>query len=105
MGPTLSRLQQRTMPPLRLMVPKVGRRPVAPQRVDGDVMEPSVSVPMVKGRRPAATEAAEPADEPLDPCWRFQGLRVSPPNHLLLNARAPSESFAQRTAPACLSRL
>jgi hypothetical protein len=39
---------------------------------------------MVNGNKPATTEAAEPAEEPLDPCFKFQGFFVSPPNHLLL---------------------
>src|SRR5438270_11902445 len=99
-GPALSRLQQSTIAPLRLTVPNVGLSPVAPHRVEGDTMEPNVSVPMVNGRRPATTDAAEPADDPLEPCCRFHGFFVSPPNHLLLYASAPSDSFAQSTAPA-----
>src|SRR5690349_5246447 len=105
MGPTLSRLQHSTMAPLLLTVPKLGLNPVAPQRVEGETMEPRVSVPSVNGNNPATTEAAEPADDPLDPCLRFQGFLVSPPNHLLLYASAPSESFAQSTAPASFSRV
>src|SRR6476620_3266679 len=100
MGPALSRLQQSTIPPLLLTVPKVGLKPVAPHLVDGDTMEPNVSVPNVNGRRPATTEAADPAEEPLEPCFRFQGFFVSPPNHLLLLASAPRESLAHNTAPA-----
>src|SRR5437762_8368479 len=102
-GPTLSRLQQRTIAPERLTEPNVGLRPVAPHRVEGETMDPKVSVPIVKGSSPATTDAAEPADDPLEPCFRFQGFFVSPPNHLLLYASAPSESFAQRTAPAFFS--
>ena len=41
------RLQHKTIAPLLLTVPKVGRSPVAPQRVDGDTIDPRVSVPMV----------------------------------------------------------
>src|SRR5215208_6585768 len=100
MGPALSRLQQRTIAPLLLMVPNVGRRPVVPQVADGDTIDPCVSVPMVNGNKPAATDEAEPADEPLDPSCRFQGFFVSPPNHLLFWAKAPMESLAQSTAPA-----
>src|SRR6476620_3073543 len=100
MGPALSRLQLKTMAPLRLTVPNVGRKPVAPQRVEGETIEPNVSVTMVKGNNPATTDAAEPAEEPLDPCARFQGFFVSPPNHLLLYAKAPKESLAHNTAPA-----
>src|SRR5215207_7751233 len=102
-GPALSRLQQSTIAPLLLTVPKLGRKPVAPQRVDGETMEPRVSVPIVKGSKPATTEDADPADDPLEPCWRFHGFFVSPPNHLLLLASAPKESLAHNTAPAAFS--
>src|SRR4026207_59236 len=104
-GPALSKLQQSTMAPERLIEPNVGRKPVAPQRVDGETIEPNVSVPIVNGKSPATTAAAEPADEPLDPCFKFQGFFVSPPNHLLLKASAPSDSLAQSTAPAFLNLL
>src|SRR5215210_7578578 len=102
-GPALSRLQHNTMAPLLLTVPNVGRNPVAPHRVEGETIDPSVSVPIVKGNKPATTEAADPADDPLDPCWRFHGFFVSPRNHLLLYASAPRESLAHKTAPAFLN--
>src|SRR5579863_4578149 len=82
MGPSLSIVQLRAMAPVRGTKPKVGRSPVAPQRVDGELMEPSVSDPMAKATHPAATALAGPADDPLDPCAGFHGLRVWPPNHL-----------------------
>jgi hypothetical protein len=62
----LSRLPQSCIPPARDTRPKVGRRPVVPQRWQGEVIEPSVSVPMAKAQRPAATAEAEPALEPLE---------------------------------------
>ena len=93
------------MAPERLIEPTVGRKPVAPHLVDGETIEPRVSVPIVNGSNPATTDAAEPADEPLDPCFQFQGFFVSPPNHLLLYASAPRDSLAQSTAPAALNRL
>ena len=80
MGPSLSMLQERAMAPARLTRPKVGRRPVAPVRVAGETMEPSVSLPMLKPTSPATVAAAEPAEEPELPCSRFHGLRVRPPN-------------------------
>ena len=49
MGPSLSIVQLRAMAPVRGTKPKVGRRPVSPQRVEGEEMEPSVSEPMAKG--------------------------------------------------------
>ena len=84
MDPTLSRLQQSTIAPERLTVQNVGRKPVTPQRLEGEIIDPQVSVPMAKGNNPAEVAAADPADDPLDPCFKFQGFLVSPPNHLLL---------------------
>src|ERR1700727_1936361 len=89
MGPSLSMVQLRAMAPVRGTKPKVGRRPVSPQRVEGEAMEPRGSEPMAKATQPAATALAEPAEEPLEPCFGFQGLRVWPPNHLSPMARAP----------------
>jgi len=79
MGPSLSILHESAIAPDRLTLPYVGRSPVTPQRVDGDTMEPSVSLPIAKPTNPAAVVAAEPAEEPLEPCSRFQGFRVRPP--------------------------
>ncbi len=42
-------------------------------------MEPRVSVPMAKPTQPAAVALALPAEEPLEPCFGFQGLRVRTP--------------------------
>jgi hypothetical protein len=53
------------MPPARDTRPKVGRRPVVPQRWLGEVIEPSVSVPMENPHRAAAVAEAEPALDPL----------------------------------------
>jgi hypothetical protein len=92
------------MAPVRGTKPKVGRRPVSPQRVQGDEIDPSVSEPMAKATHPAATALAEPADDPLEPCSGFQGLRVRPPNHLSPMARAPSVNLATSTAPAASRR-
>ena len=82
MGPILSMLQLRAMAPWRLTRPKVGRRPVVPHTVDGDTMEPSVSVPIPNGSKPADTAEAVPADEPLEPVSGCHGLRVRPPNQM-----------------------
>lgn len=56
--------------PVRGTRPKVGRRPAAPQRWLGEVIEPRVSLPMPKPTSPAAVAEAEPALEPLDPSRR-----------------------------------
>jgi hypothetical protein len=42
----------------------VGRNPVMPQKADGVRMEPTVSEPMAKQTRPAATAEPGPLDEP-----------------------------------------
>src|SRR5215467_720817 len=104
MGPSLSIVQERAMAPVRGTNPNVGRRPVVPQRVEGDEMDPSDSEPMAKATQPAAVAEADPADDPLDPCLLFQGLRVMPPNHLSPWASAPSVSLATSTAPAASRR-
>src|SRR5438270_12329933 len=103
-GPSLSIVQERAIAPVRGTNPNVGRRPVVPQRVEGEEIEPSVSDPMAKATQPAAVADADPADDPLEPCLGFQGLRVMPPNHLSPWASAPSVSFATRTAPAASRR-
>src|ERR1041385_6022259 len=103
-GPSLSMVQESAIAPVRGTNPNVGLRPVVPQRVDGDEMEPSVSEPMAKATQPAAVAEDDPADDPLDPCLVFQGLRVIPPNHLSPWASAPSVSLATNTAPSTSSR-
>src|SRR6185312_4928167 len=100
MGPSLSMLHESAMAPVRGTRPKVGRNPVTPQRVDGDEMEPSVSEPMENATQPAEVADAGPAEDPLDPCAVFQGLRVVPPYQTSPCASAPSVSFATSTAPA-----
>src|ERR1019366_8588338 len=96
MGPSLSIVQLSAIAPVRGTKPNVGRKPVSPQRVEGELMEPSVSDPIAKATQPAATALAEPADEPLEPCAGFHGLRVRPPYHLSPIANAPSVNFATR---------
>src|SRR5579859_2191316 len=103
-GPSLSIVQLSAIAPVRGTKPNVGRSPVSPQRVLGEEMEPSVSEPIAKPTHPAATALAEPADDPLDPCSGFHGLRVRPPNHLSPIASAPSVNLATSTAPAASSR-
>ena len=103
-GPSLSIDHDSAIAPLRGTRPKVGRKPVAPQRVDGDTIEPSVSEPIANATPPATVALAEPADEPLEPCAGSHGLRVRPPNHRSPIAISPSESLATRIAPASSSR-
>src|SRR5437868_2490480 len=99
-GPSLSSVQQSVIQPARLTRPNVGRSPLAPQRVHGETMLPIVSLPIAKPTRPATTADADPADEPLEPCFTFHGLRVKPPNHWSPIANAPSVNLATSTAPA-----
>src|SRR5215472_15713955 len=82
MGPSLSMLHESAMAPVRGTRPNVGRRPVVPQRVEGDEIEPKVSEPIENATHPAAVAEAEPAEEPPEPCAGFHGLRVRPPYHL-----------------------
>ena len=77
---------------------------MTPQMLDGEMMEPRVSVPSAKPTRPAAVAAHGPADEPLEPVSGFHGLRVVPPNQTPPWASAPIESLATSTAPASRSR-
>lgn len=64
---------------LSSLLPKVGRKPVAPQVEDGETIDPQVSVPMAKGMSPATVADVEPADEPEEPNWVFHGFLVLPP--------------------------
>src|SRR6185503_13573041 len=80
-GPILSMLQASAIAPVRGTRPKEGLSPVTPQRVDGEEIEPRVSVPIENPTSPAAVALAGPADEPLDPCSGHQGFRVTAPNH------------------------
>src|SRR5712672_800816 len=97
-------LQDKAIAPVRGTKPNVGRKPVQPQRVEGEEIDPSVSEPMLKATQPAAVADAGPAEDPLEPCAGFQGLRVLPPNHTSPCASAPSVNFATSTAPASSRR-
>src|SRR5437899_3052239 len=104
-GPSLSMVQDKAMAPVRGTSPKEGLRPVVPQRVEGEEIEPKVSEPIANATQPAAVAEADPADDPLEPCLVFQGLRVMPPNHLSPWASAPRVSLATSTAPFSSNRL
>src|SRR5260370_3888864 len=93
MGPSLSMVQERAMAPVRGTRPNVGRKPVAPQRVEGDEIEPNVSDPMAKATQPAEVAEAEPAEDPLEPCFGVHAMRLMPPNHLSPCASPPSGSL------------
>ena len=69
-GPAVSWLWAMGMMPARLTNPSVGLMPTMPVVCDGQMIEPSVSVPTAAAHRFAATATPEPE---LDP----QGLRSS----------------------------
>src|SRR5712692_935163 len=104
MGPSLSMLHESAIAPVRGTSPNVGRSPVHPHRVLGEEIEPSVSEPMANATQPADVADAEPADDPLEPCAVFHGLRVFPPNQWSSMASAPRLSLATSTAPAASRR-
>src|SRR5436190_20699691 len=64
MGPSLSSDQQSVIAPVRGTRPNVGRNPVMPQRMAGEMMLPPVSLPTENPTRPAAVAAPGPALEP-----------------------------------------
>src|SRR5690606_29704722 len=93
-------LQLNAIAPCRLTVPNVGRKPLAPQRVEGETIEPNVSVPIENATKPATVADALPADDPLEPCFKFHGFLVTPPNQMSPIANAPIVNLATSTAPA-----
>src|SRR5690349_13112954 len=62
--------------------PRVGFKPTTPFIAEGQMMEPSVSVPMATGARPAATAAPLPALEPQGVRSSTCGFLVRPPTAL-----------------------
>jgi hypothetical protein len=70
MGPAVSWLAEMGIIPLWLTSPTVGLIPTMPFADEGQMIDPSVSVPTAAAQSPAETAAPEPE---LDP----QGLRSS----------------------------
>src|SRR5271156_855019 len=91
------------MTPCRLTRPKVGRRPVTPQRPEGLRIDPLVSVPIANATHPPAVADPGPADDTLDPCSVFNGFFICSPNQLSPCANSPDVNFASSTAPASRS--
>src|SRR5262245_33173594 len=81
-GPAVSCDCEMGMMPARLHSPTVGLMPTMPQLVDGAVIDPSVSVPIAKGARFAATATAEPELDPEGERSSAYGLRHWPPRAL-----------------------
>src|SRR4030095_9201161 len=63
-GPTSPRLPATTTTPARDTRPYVGLSPKTPQSEAGTRIDPLVSEPRLSGTSPAATDAADPPDEP-----------------------------------------
>src|SRR6266851_7930539 len=68
--------------PCWLTRPTAGLIPTTPLADEGQIMEPSVSVPTATGIRPAATATADPLDEPHGDLSSTWGLRHCRPRAL-----------------------
>ncbi|MNI50361.1 hypothetical protein D3C73_1050180 [compost metagenome] len=98
--------------PLRLNNPTVGLSPTTPLSDAGQTIEPAVSVPTLKGAKPAATAAPDPELEPQGVWLNRCGFLVCPPRPLQPSGTAGSRKFAhslrlvlpRMIAPAALSR-
>src|SRR5262249_7575661 len=81
-GPAVSWLCASGIIPERLTKPSVGLIPTIPFAVDGQTMEPSVSVPIAAAHKFAETATPEPELEPQGLRVRLYGLRTKPPRPL-----------------------
>src|ERR1700693_3581545 len=79
-GPAVSCTGEMGTMPRRLTRPLVGLMPTTPQALAGQRIEPSVSVPIASGARPAATPAADPELDPDGLRSSAYGLAVWPPS-------------------------
>src|SRR5436305_1266767 len=82
MGPAVSWLTEIGMIPARLISPTVGLIPTTPHTVEGEMIEPLVSVPTATAHKLAATPAADPELEPEGFRSSAYGFFVSPPRPL-----------------------
>src|SRR5215831_9230231 len=82
MGPGVSCDAEIGTIPDRLHSPTVGLMPTTPQTAAGEMIDPSVSVPIPAVAKPAATAAAVPELDPEALRSRTCGFRVSPPRAL-----------------------
>ena len=86
----------------------MGFIPVMPQTAAGWRIEPPVSVPIASGASYAATDAAEPPEEPPGTRDRSQGLRVGPNAEFSVEEPIANSSILvlpRMMAPARRSRL
>src|SRR5215470_10955476 len=77
-GPILSIEGASAIAPNRLTRPYVGRSPLTPQKAEGQIIDPQVSVPIEKAASPAATIAPEPEEEPQVQQSVFHGFFAAP---------------------------
>ena len=106
-GPGESRVKLSGMMPWRLTRPSVGLRPTTPHMAAGRRIEPPESEPRLPYARRAATETAEPLDEPPEIRAGSQGLQARPTSRLRPKGLSPlSEVFKppRSTAPAASRR-
>src|ERR1700761_9796110 len=111
-GPAVSCARDSGTMPVLLTRPRVGLRPTTPQALDGETIDPSVSVPMASGAKPAERPAAEPELEPDGFRSSAYGFAVWPPTvdqpllDLVARKFAHSDRFAlaRMIAPAARSR-
>src|SRR3954468_6497557 len=82
MGPAVSCVCEMGMMPDRPINPTVGLMPTRPAAADGDVTEPSVSVPMAIAQQFAAVAEPDPELEPDGVRSSAYGFRVCPPRPL-----------------------
>src|SRR5579864_193126 len=100
------------MMPARLSSPSVGLMPTRPFALEGDTMEPSVSVPMATAARLAAIAAPEPELDPEVFRSSAYGFLARPPRPLQPLVECVERKFAhslrlvlpRMTAPASRSR-
>src|SRR5580693_1286120 len=98
--------------PARLTSPRVGLMPTTPHALEGETIDPSVSVPTASGAKPTETPAAEPELEPDGLRSRAYGFAVWPPSvdqplvERVERKFAHSDRFAlaRMIAPAARSR-
>src|SRR5438270_10812079 len=95
------------MSPYRLTRPYVGFNPTTPHSDAGCRTLPPVSVPSAQIASPAATAAADPADDPPGTRSRSHGLRVG--KNPLFSPDEPMANSSQfvlptRTEPAAFKR-
>src|SRR5438034_6931278 len=97
--------------PLRLRSPSVGLMPTSAALLEGETIEPSVSLPIATAQSEAAAAAAEPELDPDGLRSRAYGFFVWPPRPLQPLDECVERKFAHSlrfvlpriTAPACRS--